>query len=915
MTVNSLGGSSNSQFHHLLHLTKNIEKTIADVKQHSRDENIAIYVARQISATQKLDQAVKHLQKERSAPLPETVLTTLQESKQLIRELAHKIRSAEFVDFLHLDADYTYVDRHRLLMTASSTSPAISDEHYEWHLQLGLFMNLYVRAANPDIKKEITFLVLNYLAKAAPYAYGDLSLPVDVQDMLSQMFDHGLIEPGIVYNRENPVFEDFFLPFLKGAIAPAASQKLFVIGTKEIQDLLDMWFSLIPTEKDWAEEIVKLVRPHMAALKKNQFDDFIEPPLLFDLTPLLGEFIHTGGAADKHARFEDKLAQVKDRLSRSLEQAVARLTANEQEKQQLLAYLRANITCICRGNIGKAGYISLLPEDPKHFVMPPQARLLAKYVPKMKDDPEFNARQLCGTHFMRASVFLNDFISATGIRLGSLEGREALAESHSLEDILKVASRSLVSLATPGPNIIYYKQPSEILQTNLFKRFERLLKQDAALKRYPYLAPLGRSTLQIIKGLVAEINKEQWNHLNANPETRLIVQTALVRLQQHLAKAENHHADFGKFTRHMELVHYDIATLLRIFAPFKREDFAGLYQNALISPDLKPFVRAGLAKTSMNAFAGIRAATATLKPHPISVYQPGAHFEIVRSMSRHLSLEDALQNQGGSADLYLCEFNHNVNFDSDHDTYEASDVKKEIDALLMAKSQTDHLTIALDDTMDFQHSRRVSDLLNHFAPQIKSGKMNFIVFRSGQKFDMLGMDNYYGSPFYMVNNGAECWLPFNRLLTHDVHQTDLLSTQWFCLVSKYAPEATDQYRRMIFENARKILDRVPEALKQGSVKVRSASPKTETCFIDIKVCGEGHSGKVEKLKQRLFQKFAEHNAKIHTRGGYGYFHPNVCFFSGHSHQSQNIRINPGLDPKETELIIEFLEEFPKMPLD
>ena len=173
---------------------------------------------------------------------------------------------------------------------------------------------------------------------------------------------------------------------------------------------------------------------------------------------------------------------------------------------------------------------------------------------------------------------------------------------------------------------------------------------------------------------------------------------------------------------------------------------------------------------------------------------------------------------------------------------------------------------------------------------------------------MLGIDDRYGSPVYMINNRDACWKPFDELLTQDLYKTDLLSTQWFCLINKFAPESTDAYRKLIFENTRRILDSIPESLKpeqRPDVKVCTVDKEMDACFIDIKIMGEDAWKMSNRIFEAFYQKFAEHNGKIHTRGGYGFYHPNISFFplADNTMPGRCMRINPGIDREECNLII------------
>lgn len=125
-------------------------------------------------------------------------------------------------------------------------------------------------------------------------------------------------------------------------------------------------------------------------------------------------------------------------------------------------------------------------------------------------------------------------------------------------------------------------------------------------------------------------------------------------------------------------------------------------------------------------------------------------------------------------------------------------VKEDIKRLLAEKPLTERLTVALDVTIDEVNSPHIQELLEEYCNDIKDGKLNFVFFESGQKFDMLGVDHFYGGVFWMVNNGGEQWRAFDKLKTSPAHETDPFTNQWFCLSNQCAAAQLDAYRTQIF---------------------------------------------------------------------------------------------------------------------
>lgn len=885
------------------------------------------HVTRHIHVTQQLSHVIRSIQEEGQIQLSKKDIQLLEESQHLIVQLGQRVHHSQFLQALIPIHETPFCDQHRLLASSgSSQAQMIPTSHREWSLHLGLLMRVYQRTKDPQLKKEIGFLAVNYLAKAAPYCFDDPALDSLAQDKLTHMFHHGLIEPKMIsYNRESPVFDKYLSPYFKQTLAFLTNHPFFIIDTKHIEELLPTWFSVIRTKKtnqesewrsQWAEQIVQLIDPSIEQAVNTHFVDYLKPLLLLDLTPFLEDCLMTS--------CQDKLQALRLCLDKAIQDAVKSLASKypqkfqtEKELQQLTVYMRSNIACVCRGELKEVGFLSLVSlfNRQEDLILPANSSILEKNEAEQR--PDYAARNLLENNLREAYEKIEDFISGTGIRLSSVAGRAALLEFMTLEELLELHEQPCVHYAIPGPNEMFFATPLQITETHLFKRFETKLAEQELLTRYPYLKALGCSTLQLVRGLLYEMKRDKWSQLNTNLDTRQLVQNSLFRLLQHLTKAENHLTHFGKFTQAIELAHNEMASLLKLFAPFAAQDFSAIYTQQLrvIPDELKAYVKAGLTKSSMNTLAGVQVALSKLFKHPCRVYQQEAHFEIVLSMGRDYALKDALQLSSlEQPHLYVADFNHNINLDPAHNEYQASDVKSEVAALLKAKPKTEQLTVAIDCTIDYVNSPRVAEFLTHFSQEIQKGRLNVIVFRSGQKFDMLGMDNYYGSPFYMINNGSKQWETFNETMTHEAFKTDLLSTQWFCLVNKYAPQSLDDYRRLIFDNTRRILAQVPDSLKPGNpspVKVATVAKGMDPCFIDMKILGNQALHEVDHFIDLLYQKFVEKQAKIHMRGGYGSYHPNVGSFpilTAQPMQGRVLRINPGLNQEEADIIIEFLQD-------
>lgn len=217
-SLHSLQRDLQSEQSYLLQLEEEVKRTSSEVKKRlgsisgrfvlclaDRLGYLPDFVKCHLVGTKALHQAIKVFQEQGKFSISPDVMTTLKEGQQLVRNLTHKLHGELFLKVLtNVDQDVVYLDRQRFLFHPNAGwKKTILPSHLEWHLNLGLLMNFYQRTEDSHLKKLLSFLALNYLAKGAPYGFDELGLNRSVEEKLNQMFHHGLIEPGIVYNRES----------------------------------------------------------------------------------------------------------------------------------------------------------------------------------------------------------------------------------------------------------------------------------------------------------------------------------------------------------------------------------------------------------------------------------------------------------------------------------------------------------------------------------------------------------------------------------------------------------------------------------------------------------------------------------------------------------------------------------------
>ena len=832
-----------------------------------------------------------------------------------------------------------WADPNRLLRIIDSRekAPAVSPWTFQWHQNLGLLMNVYQRTQNPEIKRLIGFLVCNYLGKSAPISMLTLSDDAATQNLLSQCIQLSPIDRGPMYNRETNAFDEYFDKTICRECALESGDDFFSLDAKDIAQALATISNLAGSQKDdvttlqeWTRAIIEFLRQHQTKHSQQPAAHWARFSLLIDMTTLLESTIHTDRNPAKEKEFNQAFHHAETLLNRAIDQAILSEEWKGVPPQELRVWIIANVTCICRCDVRSVSVLKILPalQNPQQFLIP---QGISPLMEGRETIPEKAALKLLESKRTKSRVDLEQILNSTGIRLGSVNGRRKIFDFLSLEQFIRhISNGLLVDYDGSGEKWFYCRDKIDPVSTGLFRRMECFFDPENPEKGIlaqskPYLRVLGGSTLKLFKGLLREMSEEQWQALNHHPDLQKIVQAALYKIHVHLANAEGCLEDFSKFSHLMELIHYEMATLITLITPFREGDFFAIFKERLqevIPGELRDYVQAGISKSGMNTFAGINAALQRIHPQPVRAIHPSVHFEMLQCFGKNEELSKVLQNRELThVDLFLGGMNPNVQLISAHDCYSAENIIQEITALLEAKPATQQLTVALDGTIDFIRSQKAHEILHHFSLEIRSGRLNFVFFRSGQKFDMFGMDHFYGSPWFMVNNRASYWEPFQLLASHEAFKADPLSMQWFCLSHRYAFPELEMYRGLIFENTKEILRHVPKSLLPGAnpqVKICLVAERTEPCFLDVKCYGDYATPLARRIEGRMYQLFTERGLKMYFRGGYGYLHPNSVMFQGGFDQSKyernyvTLRIHPGINREENGLIIQLLEEIPQL---
>lgn len=555
-------------------------------------------------------------------------------------------------------------------------------------------------------------------------------------------------------------------------------------------------------------------------------------------------------------------------------------------------------------------------------------RSLSQQLLKLSEDKEMNLSQLLCIQRVQQSgmggIRLLPFLSA--FKENTEEHYQYLLEWISRFGLTAnriELDRPLFSSGTslPEPTLVVHSG-MEFASNAQWISFLESIEQNWKSK-HPQKTFMFKGTLQILKGLAEVVSEKKWQDVTQSPTRSAIVQLSFKKIKQQLEllTQEDETVPFHPIATKVEQIHADFTALLEIFLPYVPKDFPAIYKKHLTSipKELFPLTTYAIHSSSMTSLGAIFQTIEKNVGRPARIlYGENTYFEIINlaeRVSHAVSIKEATILDLKDVDLILVQFNPTVkriNFkvtEYQATEYHIEKIAEILHSVLKVRGGKP-LSVAIDCTLDFSDSKRVGEFLTEFQKQIEQGELNVLCYRSGLKFDLFGMDNYCGAPFFMVNNRSEKWSSFDALLTDPVLLTDSLSLNWFCLVYQHAAPYLESYRKQIFDNTRAVLNKIPTRLFNQDnpyYRVIPMDSDINPTFIDIKIFGPLHTFRGDlNVGVYLTLKCMEAGYPLLYRPGIGFFHPNLAVLFGK--ECTTVRLTVGLDPAQIDVIVHCLEK-------
>lgn len=506
-----------------------------------------------------------------------------------------------------------------------------------------------------------------------------------------------------------------------------------------------------------------------------------------------------------------------------------------------------------------------------------------------------------------------------GFRISPDQTKAAMIKNNSLENILAGAGLSTVTLNTKGSKFPenVFNDIHDFLGSKAFKEFSELHKTPNAP---PYLKVIPQTIASLIEGFKDQNIDQVFKDKNIND----LLQASYYILKNAMGETILRKDDFASFSNNIELIQQIIQSILVITSPHDEKAFESAVSKKLTEGD-NPVIpkelgspKVHLKHAAMGGFSSILGATENQKQSTQinAACMADCYFElpIVLNQSSfygNSSIDGASYRKFGDStfdaknfdpnkipiDLFVCEFHHNLNAKPNY-VYERENVKEYIKLIFKNGIAAEKMTVVIDNTIDLEVSDELRDLL--YDPTIKSliqdGRLNIVCLRSAQKYDMLGMDNYYGGIVTTINNGTD-FLGFNERMDQKDDQLTGISYQGLTHLQKYGKTGNDDYKKSIMKNTQILYNGIPDKMieTESNSNLITVTQKNDPSTPFIRLTIKNHDlGLAFKEALAAFSK--SENLLYTTRDSYGFMNMNKV--EAIKPDALHIRLSPGLESFE-----------------
>ncbi|MDH5231949.1 MAG: hypothetical protein OEY38_17950 [Gammaproteobacteria bacterium] len=790
-----------------------------------------------------------------------------------------------------------YLDEHRLLRLVldkdnAQVATPINETTREWHLAQASLMKAYREAegTNPDLQKRLALTLLQSFAKAAPY--GDQK-----SDELGAQVTP-LFNTGGFYHRsatKNPMLEKVTTKFSSDMGLSMGSVQL--LDNANYREVLAREFVMsgVNSKVDSLDNYKKAVDDLLVQVKNGVIP---ENDIVLDIS---GLYAQRQISAKEVLELRDELEQV------FLTKAEAFLQANSEVDKNTLTKMMQKLQIAATTKYKQTDVLltpSFLFQEPKvdHSDV---AKELLSITKSLKP----------ASHAEFFDTIAHSLIHS-GYRPDPIQLRRAWLEVETPAKILQQSGIQMSELATSDkatPKV--FSNIGDLAKHNTFKNFSALANQQG---NPPYVTVLSKATATLLQGMS---DNKDLDRAMKDQGLDDILQTGYFRILNAMATAVDKQDNFVEFMNQLEVMHQEIATIISLAEPHNKDAFEKSVQDMLSDPkgpNNRPVIPKGLDKpsvqmkaSSMHTLSSILSSVENLKDsNELNVcilkdhyYESAGAVTAAQTYSVSSLDGDSLRTTDSSVraldpnsiagkkplDVYVCDFHHNISMDRNH--YQMENLQHQVDELYRNKLVADKFTVAIDSTIDFVNSKDIQAFLEHNKARIQAGELNVVLFRSAQKFDMLGMDNYYGGFAVNVNDHAS-FAGFNKRMALADDQSTGPSRQGLSNIVAHAGKETDAYRSALIQSTKRFYDGLPPQMiwSNDSTSAMQIAKNSDpnSVFLDIKFPNNENAS--EAFRSRLKAFAEEKGLPLTSRASFGFATTNVNIIHG-----EKTRLTPGLE--------------------
>ncbi len=542
---------------------------------------------------------------------------------------------------------------------------------------------------------------------------------------------------------------------------------------------------------------------------------------------------------------------------------------------------------------------------------------------------QYEGEHLIYTHGFHTGFLseLDDTLRHTGFVLSPDGVKEAWLKVSTPEEVFDTHRLALPKavLATPGNAIpTLFNSIEDLLRTNACKQFRAMVSDPHAT---PYQRVLVEGTLAVLEGFRNYPVAGGIESVCKKHGLEGYLQLTYSKIQIGLANARFKKDDLIAFLNSIEEVHQQVQNLLAILSiegGYSETAFGECVAKRLTegpSPVVPADLPSPMVELKPSAMHGLSSILSSVEAQKgtnelnVAILKDTYYEEtdvINHARTYNVSVFDSEtttfdKTPKSPIDLFVCEFHHNISLSRQE--YKPEDVAAQVLHMHAKKMLADPCTVLIDTTIDLEKSDQMKALLHNpeIKKMIQDGKLNILFLRSGQKFDMLGMDNYYGGITTAINNGTS-FSRFNERMAQKEDQQSGLSYQGMTHLQMHAGDAIEKYRQAIMQNCMKLYQALPKDLifHSGTTNPVQISriDDNRLVYLDIKTPGFkklGGSVAVAFLKYARKEKLP-----VTARSSFGFATTNLTIIA--SEDGEKVRINPGLEgEKHTEAYVKFFE--------